>query len=129
MKKLRLFFALLLLANFLACAIHCQLEAVGKLSSKSNSRSISYFSQDDSKESDVCDWAQSGGFYNPDHRILNVLDFADLVLFEQSPQHSNFLPTANSSIASKAAPQELLKSWHFALRTALPARAPSWSFS
>jgi hypothetical protein len=124
----------LLLANWFACTLHCQLEKQGLFSKRtalgahggiSDQSVVSTLGDDDSN---VCDWVTTGGLQVSDNRVSAPeffpaplvaflgIAFSDLVILFDEPR---------SQCQRSVAPPELRSSFHFVFRTALPARAPS----
>jgi hypothetical protein len=112
-----------LLANWFACTLHCQVEQVGM------SRKVAQTGTPKA-DSDVCGWVVSGGLDVSDSRTA-VQEFtplaliapcsvlaADLVIFSDEMRVQN---------KWSVAPPEMRASFQFLLRTALPARAPGVS--
>jgi hypothetical protein len=121
---------LLLLANWFACTVHCQLEQTGLLHEvvAYSANDVQTFSDGCyNEESQVCDWIVSGGLQVSDSRV-SAPEFSALPL-------AAFLHAALSDAIecsdpagcnqSSTVPPELVSSVLFVLRTALPARAPS----
>lgn len=121
---------MLVLANWFACTVHCQLEKTGLFHKGAQAGVSAHKATSDINglDSDICDWVVSGGLHVSDNRVaapefspaplVAFLAFAlsDLAVLADEPQ---------VQCERSLAPPELRSSFHFVFRTALPARAPS----
>ena len=113
--------------------VHCQLEQTGQFHKESahsapGVQTVSNVADDCDSHSQVCDWIVSGGLQLSDNRVA-APEFVALPL-------AAFLHVALSDLIelsdpggynqSSTVPPELVSSLLFVLRTALPARAPSF---
>ena len=121
---------MLVLANWFACTVHCQLEKTGllhKLAGHSATVGVQTVADASDEDCQICDWVVSGGLQGSGSRIaapefvaFPLVDFlrvafSDLIALPKSVTQSQW----------SIAPPDLGSSVQFALRTALPVRAPS----
>lgn len=122
----------LVLANWFACALHCQAEAAGLLHKASLGGASSpqaALSAANYPDSDICDWVVTGGLDASDTRVAApVFTPIPVAAFVRDATARPLVLPADLQFQTRGslAPPALLRSSvHFVLRTALPARAPS----
>ena len=120
---------LLLLANWFACMVHCQMEQTGLFHEAAaySANDVLVVSDSCQHESHVCDWLISGGVQVSDARVA-APEFVALPLaafLQVALSDAIELSDPGGYDRSSDVPPELSSSVHFVLRTALPARAPS----
>jgi hypothetical protein len=128
-RGLRTLLTVLLLANWFACTAHCQLEKIGFFHEadchgaaiQSDSESNGH---DDSR---ICDWMTSGGLQAADVRVIAPEALAVVLapLFANDSCDERLALNSGGVVAWSVTPPELVHTFQFVLRTALPARAPS----
>jgi hypothetical protein len=131
-RLLKTVFTMLVLVNWFACTLHCELEKTGllrKASPAGNSTKPSVSETRGNVDSDVCDWVANGGLdasglrvTAPEFAAVPLLAFVGSNLGDLAALPDEPCVQRQGSLA----PPELLRpSVHFVCRTALPARAPS----
>lgn len=127
---LKTLLTVLLLANWFACTAHCQLEKFGFLHEGGSHHSAG--AQSDSEpnghdNSRICDWMTSGGLQAADIRVTAPEAVAVVLapLFANDACDERLALNSGGVIEWSVAPPELVHTFQFVLRTALPARAPS----
>jgi hypothetical protein len=111
---------------WLPAAAHCQLESIPGLEFLSCQAGTSYSKNPDSHCGDTgCCSVEESQYKTEQLRV--TLPSPDLLPMAFAPllTPANSLPDEVSQGILTAAPPQLLKTWHFTSRTALPARAPS----
>jgi hypothetical protein len=111
---------------WLPAAAHCQLESIPGLEFLSCQAGTSYSENPASHCSDTGCCSVEESQYKTEQLRL-TLSLPDLLPISFVPivAAANPLPNEVSLGILTAAPPQLLKTWNFATRTALPARAPS----
>ena len=129
MNKLKSIFSFLVLASWLSCTLHCQLAMAGVLQPQKAFAALDApASAPDSDEDSVCSWMESGGCEARDCSIAVDFPLVECAPFESlwTLIFANPVPRVCSDGNVEPVPPELPQSWQFSLRTALPARAPSF---
>lgn len=129
-RVLKSLLTVLLLANWFACTAHCQLEKTGFLHAPDSHQGACSRSDSESNghdDSRVCDWVTSGGLQATDIRVVapEALAVALAPLFATDACDERLSLKSGGLIEWSVAPPELVHTFQFVLRTALPARAPS----
>lgn len=120
---------LLLLANWFACVVHCQLgqaRLVGSLAKDSRPSFQAASPGNSGEECHICQWVATGGYKASDSRLAGP-ELVPVLMpaFTPAPQHE--LPPKQSHFAEwSTPPPDLGGTFLFVCRTALPARAPSF---
>lgn len=118
MLRIRSLIAMVLLAIWLPATLHCELELIGAVADCSGCHDNPVAQDNDA---DSCIVVESDG-YRIDSHALNVVP---LDLFVPTAVLS---PLSSNSIGERldrtAAPLAFHRTWQFACRAALPARAP-----
>lgn len=132
MRAFKTVLTLLLLANWFVCTVHCQLEQTGlgkEVASHSAVGGVQAVSDACCEaDSNVCDWIVSGGLQVSQSRV-SAPQFIALPLAPFLQVDSTDIITLSEPSAcneSRIVPPEFSSSVLFVLRTALPARAPSF---
>lgn len=130
MRGLKTLLTVLLLANWFACTAHCQLEKTGFIHESGSHHCPGSHSDSESSghdDSQVCDWVNSGGIQATDIRVVapEALAVALAPLLATDLCEERLMPNSRGRAGSGVAPLELVHTFQFVLRTALPARAPS----
>ena len=128
MRACRAVIAVILALIWAPLTAHCQLESVTGLNFLQCPSAGDCTAEDSSHcdDSSCCGW--EAGFYKLPHNessacVVLVASRPGDDLFTQEPD-----PSITEALATlTAAPPELLKSWRFFLRAALPVRAPSFA--
>jgi len=128
-RVLKSLLTVLLLANWFACTAHCQLEKTG-FYHESGSQACTGSHSDSSghDDSQVCDWVNSGGLQASDVRVVAPeapLAIALASLLATCLCEERLSPDSHGGAESSVVPPELVHTFQFVHRTALPARAPS----
>lgn len=124
-SSLRRIAALVLIAVWLPAVLHCRIE--GFLGMNCCAEQTASQSSKQSCEGDICDALEAGVIKSSTDQITVAPPqlCACLICAALAPE---FLPVLESSavatIQETSAPPEIIHSWHFLSRTALPARAP-----
>jgi hypothetical protein len=129
-RSFKTLLTVLLLANWFACTAHCQLEKIRFFHEAGSHPSAGCPSDSESSghaDSRVCDWVTSGGLQAADIRIIAPEAVAAVLapLFANDACDERLALNSGGVIEWSVAPPELVHTFQFALRTALPARAPS----
>lgn len=111
---------------WLPAAAHCQLESIPGLEFLSCQAGTSYSENPDSHCGDTGCCSVEESQYKTEQSHL-TLPSPKVLLLSSAPvlDLADTLSDEVSQGILTAAPPQLLKTWHFASRTALPARAPS----
>jgi len=126
---LRRIVALILLSLWLPATLHCQLEAAGfaTLFTCTEDHHDSTHSDHAQPNRDACDILEAATFKPAANTAITPhrLPGLDAPIFVR-PMHSlALLPTLVGVVDFVAPPPEILPTWHFTTRAALPVRAPS----
>lgn len=110
--------------------VHCQLAKTGLAHNIAGNSPLSVQNisdSDDANDSQICDWVTSGGLQFSESRVSAPAFVASPFAIFLSIALSDVitLPRPGGQVQSSIAPLELASSVQFALRTALPVRAPS----
>ena len=129
-RGLKTLLTVLLLANWFACTAHCQVEKTGFFNESGSHHCPGGHSDSESSghgDSRVCDWVTSGGLQATDIRVVapEALAVALAPLLATDLCDERLTPNSRGGAESSVAPLELVHTFQFVLRTALPARAPS----
>jgi len=129
-RGLKTLLTLTLLLNWFACVAHCQLAKTGFFHESGSHASAGCPSDSESSghaDSRVCDWVMSGGLQAVDIRVIapEALAIELAPLFTTDACDEQLSLKAGCLIEWSVAPPELVHTFQFVLRTALPARAPS----
>ena len=121
---------LLVLANWFACTVRCELEKIhfDHHSAVHDTASIqSQSSTTTDEDCRVCDWVMAGGCKTPESRIAVPVFVAALTpaFLNLSPPDNFFPPKYSSHAGWSAPPPEQAAIFLSVCRTALPVRAPS----
>ena len=126
MSSLRRISAVLLIAIWLPAVLHCRIEGFLGLECCAEQGSHQSGKQK-SCEGDICDALEAGVIKSSTDQITVAPAQVCLCLICQAIT-PEFLPLSESSAFASfqetSAPPEIIQSWHFLSRTALPARAP-----
>lgn len=120
--------ALLVLANWFACIVHCQCEQARLASNSTDSIQTSFVTPPqagDGEDCHVCDWVATGGYKTSESGIV-VPDLAAVLMPAFIPPLHHELPVSQAHFAEwSTPPPDLPGTFLFVCRTALPVRAPS----
>lgn len=124
---------LLMVTNWFACALHCQMESTGLLHQAAAGNRGAHGSAHvtmvgSHSDGDVCSWMADGGLNVPDCRLSLPQPLVTLIAAAVQSSDSTLAILFDEPLVPgrwSLAPPELRSSIHFADRTALPARAPS----
>ena len=120
--------ALLVLANWFACIIHCQAEQARLADNPSNSSHPSFTAPSQAgggEDCHICDWVATGGYKTSESRVA-VPDLVTIPLLPIPPA-----PCVEPSLAQvhfaewSTPPPDSPSTFLFVCRTALQVRAPS----
>ena len=129
-RGLKTLLTLTLLVNWFACAANCQLAKTGFFHETGSHPSAGCPSDSESgghADSRVCDWVTSGGLQAADIRVIapEALAIELAPLFATDACDERLSLKSGGLIEWSVAPPELVHTFQFVHRTALPARAPS----
>ena len=131
MRVLKTMLTLLVLTNWLVCTAHCQFEQAGLCHKAAEQCSLNVQTPPADCQADdgpVCDWIISGGLQKSDAGVsapeFVALPLADFLRVAFDNVSANPEPPGHNQ--SSIVPPEFSSSVLFVLRTALPARAPSF---
>lgn len=130
MRGLKTLLTLTLLVNWFACIAHCHLEKAGFIRETACHHILGSHSDSESNghdDSQVCDWVNSEGLKAADVRVFapEALTFLCARVLATDLYDGRRSPDSCRVTDRSVTPPELVHTFQFVLRTALPARAPS----
>ncbi len=125
--RIRSYIALALLALWLPATLHCEMEMAGLFadSGTCHDRNSSGGTASEDCAVDACAMLESGGFHSPTNTFLfKAPDLTACLLLLVPPLE--FVSPPAIRLDRTTAPAELIQTWQFVRRAALPPRAPSF---
>jgi len=125
-RRLKAIVTVLVLAVWSACTAHCAIENLTRTAE------LPCCNEDGGQSGQApnapghcaCSAIQSGGYVSQESALSIPLPLDGLCLFDVAPREADLL-TRPGIVEVTMSPPELVRSWQFLSRVALPARAPS----